>query len=87
VTSNSSLVHKGGLDTDSDFVQKNDVKNIKLYINNKLVDVVSSYSTDTTHCTNPKDGYLCGEFSYYDDLKGSNKFVVKIDTSSMIMPG
>ena len=71
--------------TNSSKVAKNYVKNVKLYINGKLVDVVSTYDYGTgDHCEHGMNGYYCAEFSYYGDLKGSNKFTVKIDTPSTL---
>ena len=71
--------------TGANTIEKNYVKNVKLYIDNKLVDVVSSYQYGTgNHCEHGKAGYDCAEFSYYGNLKGSNKFTVKIDTPSTI---
>ena len=71
--------------TNSNTVAKNYVKNVKLYIDGKLVDVVSTYDYGTgDHCEHGMNGYYCAEFSYYGDLKGSNKFTVKIDTPSQL---
>jgi len=72
--------------TDMTEVKNHYVKNVKLYINGKLVDVVSDYGTGTSSnkCEHGKAGYACAEFSYYGELKGSNKFTVKIDTPSTL---
>lgn len=53
-----------------------DVDKMKLYVNDKFIDEDASY--DATN------GYY--EFSYYDYLQGSNKFIVKIDTTSSATP-
>jgi len=48
------------------------IKRVKLYINDKYIDEDSEITVDTN------DDYY--EFSYYGNLKGVNKFVVKVDT-------
>ncbi len=55
-----------------------DIKRVKLYINDKYIDEDSTFSTG---CDGHSD-MACAEFSYYDVLKGSNKFIVKIDTET-----
>ena len=51
-----------------------DIKRVKLYMDDKYIDEDASYTTDS-------DGTYA-EFSYYGTLKGTHKFVVKIDTES-----
>ena len=51
-----------------------DLKRVKLYINDKYVDEGTLVGTDY-------------EFSYYGNLKGANKFVVKVDTDKNATDG
>ena len=56
-----------------------DIKRVKLYINDKYVD-----EADTTGSDANGQYY---EFSYYGNLKGANKFVVKVDTENNASDG
>ena len=78
-TSSEMYVEKVRVYRDNMTADSTDIKRVKLYINDKYVD-----ETDTTGSDSKGEYY---EFSYYSNLKGANKFVVKVDTENNARDG